>query len=208
MPFATRSLTILALAATSLMLAGCNVSEHKNGKSDDVNINVPFANMHVKTNDNAPVSGIGLSVYPGAQPLQDKDNDSADVNMSFGSFHLGVKAASFQTTDSPVKVEAFYRKDMAKYGDVIKCQNGQPVGQPAKTSQGLNCTENDHHGKVHGVQIHGDTVDVGSDNPELRTGSEQHQHVVSIEPKNGGTKIGLVLLDLPTSHDNDDAQSE
>jgi hypothetical protein len=32
---------------------------------------------------------------------------------------------------------------------------------------------------------------------ELKTGSQQHQHIVALDPDGGGTKIGLVALDLP-----------
>ena len=56
------------------------------------------------------------------------DSNSADINMNFGSFHLGVKAAAFQTSDSTDKVLAFYRKDLAsRYGDVIECKDNVAV---------------------------------------------------------------------------------
>ena len=44
---------------------------------------------------------------------------------------------------------------------------------------------------------------------ELRTGSELHQHIVDIEAHDGGTKIGLVDLDLPShlsNHDKNDSE--
>jgi hypothetical protein len=31
-------------------------------------------------------------------------------------------------------------------------------------------------------------------------------HIVGIEPKDGGTKIGLVALDLPGHHDSGDSE--
>jgi hypothetical protein len=187
-----RSLVLLAAAAAPLALAGCHVSENNNGKNDNVDIGTPFGSMKIKTNHAADTSGIGLTSYPGAVPVKehnDKDNDAADVNLDFGDFHLGVKAATFQTSDSPAKVEAFYRADLAKYGDVIKCLGSTTIGTPARTSQGLTCKDNDNN--HHHAQMNFD------DNPELRAGSPVHQHIVGIEPKDGGTKIGLVLLDLP-----------
>ena len=200
-----RSLAVPASLA-ALLLAGCHVTTHKDGKNDNVDIGTPFGSMQVKTDNQGNTSAIGIAAYPGAV-LVNSDNDksdkgSADINMNFGSFHLGVKAASYQTSDPQSKVEAFYRKDLARYGDVITCRNNSPVGQPTRTSQGLTCeTKHGDH-----INIKQDASDSGL---ELRTGSEQHQHIVGIEAKDGGTKIGLVALDLPSglvSHDRKDSE--
>jgi len=139
-----QSLRSLAIAASLsvLLLAGCRIVDHKDGKNDNVAISTPFGSMQVKTNDNADASSIGLSVYPGAVPAKDgdDDHDSADVNMNFGDFHLGVKAAGFQTDDSTDKVLAFYRKDLSRYGDVIECKNNSPVGTPPAPRRALPAT--------------------------------------------------------------------
>ncbi len=186
----------LLLTAACVLLAGCNVSHQKNGNSDNVQVHVPFGDVHIKTNDDANVAGIGITSYPGAVPVKehnDKDNDAADINLSFGDFHLGIKAASYQTTDSPDKVESFYRKDLARYGEVIKCRGSETIGQPTRTGQGLTCdSDRGHHD--------------GSGHPELRAGSPGHLHIVSMEPEDGGTKFGLVALDLPNHHDSADSE--
>jgi hypothetical protein len=88
---------------------------------------------------------------------------------------------------------------MARYGEVIECRGSQTMGQPARTGQGLTCNENeDHH--VHTIHVETDP------HPELRAGSPEHQHIVGIEPRDGGTKIGLVALDLPSHHDSSDSE--
>jgi hypothetical protein len=165
-------------------------------------MSTPFGSMHVKTDNDANIAGIGLSTYPGSVPVKEHDgkkSDAADINLNFGDFHLGVKAASFQTSDSPDKVEAFYRKDMAHFGDVIECRGARTVGEPTRTSQGLTCRDNDNgHHEFH--------VSDGHDHPELRAGSPEHQHIVGIEPRDGGTRIGLVALDLPGHHDASDRE--
>ena len=195
----------VSASLAALLLSGCHVTTHKDGKDGNVDIGTPFGSMQVKTDDKGNTSAIGIAAYPGATLVKsnsDKsDGGSADINMNFGSFHLGVKAASYQTSDPQSKVEAFYRKDLARYGDVIACRDNSPVGQPTRTSQGLTCDskEANHH-----INIHDD-----DSNLELRTGSEQHQHIVGIEAKDGGTKIGLVALDLPSGLNNhDDKDSE
>jgi len=203
------------LAATSLsvavLLTGCHITETGSGPNKNVDIGTPFGSMKVNTNDKGDLSAIGLSAYPSAVPEKkdnDKDGNSADVNLSFGDFHLGVKAASYQTTDAPGKVLDFYRKDLhARYGDVIECQHDKPVGTPTRTSQGLTCSDSKgthvdtSADKDKGVSIHGtlNGSDVNaSSNIELRAGSQQHMHIVGVDRKDGGTKIGLVLLDLPS----------
>ena len=195
---------IAVLSLVGLLLCGCNVETHNDGKNDNVKIGTPFGSMNVKTNDNVDNSAIGITQYPGSVPAHDKDSDkdkdSADVNMNFGSFHLSVKAAGFQTHDSQDKVLAFYRNDLKRYGEVIQCNDSTTVGKPDRTSQGLTC--DDDNGSKHGRTHTGSGL-------ELRTGSPQRQHIVSVENKDGGTRIGLVALELPVqihSHDNKDPE--
>ncbi|GAC1355835.1 MAG: hypothetical protein NVSMB3_01450 [Acidobacteriaceae bacterium] len=184
-------LTFLTLAALGCMAAtGCRIDSKKQGDSDNVKIATPFGGLQVKTNNADVLSGIGLPDYPGAVLIRkDKDNGSADINMSFGNFQLRVKATSYRTDDSPEKVQAFYRSALGRFGDVIQCSNDHPVGTPVHTAQGLTC---DKDKRAHA------NVDVDfSKKLELKAGSPQHQHIVAIEQEGNGTKFGLVALDLP-----------
>jgi len=200
----SNALRLAILAAACFFLAGCSISHNKNGDGDNVRMSTPFGSMHIKTDKDANIAGIGLTTYPGSVPVKEHDgkkSDAADINLNFGDFHLGVKAASFQTSDSPDKVEAFYRKDMARYGEILKCEGKNTVGQPTRTAAGLTCSQNeDHH--PHGIHI--DANDAS--HLELRAGSPEHEHIVGIQPKDGGTKIGLVALDLPGHHDDSDRE--
>ncbi len=132
------ALVAMMIAATAMM-SGCRIESDKRNGNDNVKIATPFGGMTVKTNDAVVTEGLGLPVYPGAELVKkDKDNGAADVNMSFGSFQLRVKAASYRTEDSPDKVTAFYRKALGRYGDVIECQNDKPVGSPTRTARGAD----------------------------------------------------------------------
>jgi hypothetical protein len=202
-----KSLRFLAVAVSvaTLLLAGCRVQEHNDGKKDNVAISTPFGSMNVKTSDNGSNPETGLTAYPGAIPVKDNDgsHDSANVNMSFGDFHLGVNVASYQTADSQDKVMAFYRKDMARYGTVIECQDNKPVGTPKQTSQGLTCMQQNSHTNIHAAAA------IDEDNGlELRAGSPEREHIVGIESKDGGTRIGLVMLNLPSSLHSHDSKDE
>jgi hypothetical protein len=179
----------MMITATALM-SGCRIESDKKNGNDNVKIATPFGGMTVKTNDAAVVDGLGLPVYPGARLVKkDKNNGAADVNMSFGSFQLRVKAASYRTQDSPEQVTAFYRKALGRYGDVIQCQNDKPVGTPTSTAEGLTCgNEKQNH-----VYVNDDE----SGKMQLKAGSKQHQHIAAIDAEGDGTKFGLVALDLP-----------
>ncbi len=176
----------LPLAA---FLPGCHADRQSAGDRENVHIATPFGGVSVKTNEATVEGSVGLSVYPGATLIRkDRDDGAADVNMSFGAFHLGVKALSYRSADSPEQVIRFYRKDMARYGAVILCQGDHPVGQPDHTQDGLTCDDR-KGGKVH--------VDTDDAKQELKAGSRLHQHIVSMDPEGSGTKIALVALDLP-----------
>jgi hypothetical protein len=189
-----RSNFVAVAALVVLPLCGCHVSTHKNGNNSNVDVGTPFGSVQVKTNDNVNDAAIGITPYPGAVSVKNDDNNkSADVNIGFGNFHLGVKAASFQTSDDRDKVVAFYKHDLARYGDVLECEHNESVDGPERTSEGLACNEN--------KDTYPRTIHIGS-GLELRAGSPQREHIVSVETKNGGTRIGLVSLELPSSLTN------
>ncbi len=189
------SAVVVVMLATGL-LCGCRVESNKHGDGEDVKVATPFGGMSVKTDDSAVTQATGLPVYPGATVFKkngkdDHDSGAADINMSFGSFQLRVKAVSYTTPDSPDQVLAFYKKNMIRFGTFIQCKDHKAVGTPTRTSEGLDCSDNDE--KTNHVYVSDDT----SDKSELKAGSKQHQHIVSIDADGTGTKFGLVALDLP-----------
>ena len=174
-----------ASISLALSLGGCRIDTHKNGKNDDVNIGTPFGSMHVKTDNAAALQGLGLTPYPGAATVHKKGDDdgAADVNMSFGNFKLGVHALELQTGDAQGKVLDFYRKDMSRYGAVLTCRGAETVGTPTRTTEGLTCSGQNHEYTDAELQ--------------LRAGSPGVQHIVSVKGEDGGTRIGLIELELP-----------
>jgi hypothetical protein len=190
------NLTLATALVAALVVSGCRIDDKKSGNGDDVKIATPFGGMSVKTDDSSVAQSTGIPLYPGATPEVTKDKDgknngSADINMSFGSFQLRVKAASFQSTDPPEKILAFYKKSLTRFGPVIQCKDHHPVGSPTRTPGGLDCSDDDRH--TNGVNVNDDL----SGKTELKVGSRQHQHIVGLDPDGTGTKIGLVALDLP-----------
>ena len=141
-------------------------------------------NLDMHANSHATAKDIGLPVYPGATLFKDKDSDSSsgDVGLVLNSFHFNVQAVSFVTTDAPKQVLEFYRKPLAKYGEVLECDHGKPVGAFTMTKSGLTCGENQSGGI------------------ELRAGTPERFRIVGIDGTEAGkTKFGLVALVLPRS---------
>lgn len=205
-----------AIFAISIFLAaasvtGCRIDTDKQGNGDNVKIATPFGGMSVKTNQTDTLAGIGLPPYPGAvlvrkhkEDGKNEEDGAADVNMSFGSFQLKVKAASYRTPDSPEKVLAFYKKALGRFGNVIQCDDKHAVGTPTHTAEGLTCDDDKNVQSGDGnLHLSGKTLQIngtGSDKDtkfQLKAGSRKHQHIVDVNPENDGTKFGLVSLDLP-----------
>jgi len=188
------------------VIAGCRVQveKGKNGEDKNVKVDTPFGGVHVNT-DQTTAADLGLPAYPGAQTVADNEkHKSADVHLGFGEWELRVRAVSYSTPDKQDQVLAFYKKALARYGEVITCQNKAAVGTPVATSEGLTCDE-DHGAKV---QVDQGDYSLGKGSLELKAGSKRHQHIVGFEsPKNGQTRFALVALDLPAFADKDSSNS-
>lgn len=189
--------TCCLLLATLLLLplAACRVSKDDSGDGKKVEVRTPLGGVSVNTDQSAIAAKIDLPVYPGAVPEKKdgKDSSSADVDFGFGSFRLRVLAASFETTAKPSEVEAFYRKQLQQFSDVIECKDGAAVGSPSRTGLGLTCDSNSKKVKVMDLKSDEDT--------ELKAGSPSRQHIVGFHAKDSGTHFALVSLELPRDSD-------
>jgi hypothetical protein len=175
---------ILAVIPAIVLMAAVPFAVPNFAQNSDFNLNV-HANSHATAKD------IGLPEYPGATLFKDKDSDSSsgDVGFLMNSFHFSVKAVSFVTTDSPQHVLEFYRKPLAKFGEVLECNHGKSVGALTVTKSGLTC--GDHKsGRM--------TVNGNDSGHELRAGTPEQFRIVGVDStENGKTKFGLVALVIP-----------
>jgi hypothetical protein len=169
-----------------LTLPACTVSvkDHDNGRNSKVDIETPIGGIHV--NEDADVQDTGLPVYPGARqkPNTDHDSKSANVNISTGFFAVRVVAIQYQSDDPPSKVLAFYREQLKKFGAVVECHTDKDLSD-LKTK-----TDNHHDGSqpvTCGATNTGNVV-------ELKTGTEDNQHLVSVEPEGKGSDFALVYV--------------
>ena len=180
------AVSVLALAfavLTALLLPACsvNVKKEKNGEDKQVDINTPVGGIHVSKD--ASAADVGLPVYPGARPKQKGSDDgdkSANVNISGFGFGLKVVALEYESDDPPAKVLAFYKDQLAKYGNVLVCRT---------SGLEVNAGKDFDHGS-HELTCEGDT---GS-NTELKAGTKEDQHIVAVEPGGKGSSFSLVYV--------------
>lgn len=149
------------------------------------------ANKHVSATE------IGLPAYPGATLAKDtEDDNSADLGFTFGDTHFRILVAKYVTTDTPESVLAFYRKPLARYGEVLEYNDGKPVGALTAAHNGLGCSEQ----KEGGLTVTDDRLSSGGH--ELRAGSPHQFRVVCIDRSHPqSTRFWLVYIELPKDRD-------
>ncbi|HTV07016.1 MAG TPA: hypothetical protein VME86_16730 [Acidobacteriaceae bacterium] len=192
-----RRLRVVTGVLTGVMLCGAAaMAQSKGGKDGGLN-------LELHANSNATAAEIGLPVYPGATLYKGpKDNDSqADLGLTWNSFHFRVIAVSYMTHDPAAEVIAFYRKPLSRYGEVLQCDHGKPVGKLTVTRAGLTCSDDQGgHVQINGSPNSGDDV-------ELRAGWPHRFRIVGIDSSHAGeTRFGLVYLELPQDSSKDNAE--
>jgi hypothetical protein len=182
--------TALAACFLALLtLSGCsvNVKNGENGENKKVDIETPIGGIHVDNNANA--RDTGLPVYPGARLKEKEENGeekSASVNISSGRFGLKVVAVEYISKDPPARLIAYYHDQLKKYGNVLECHTTRDgsdvdVHPGGDDSKELKC-EGDNNGKV----------------IELKVGTKQNQHIVSIRPADNGKGSDFALVYVQT----------
>jgi len=180
MHFRTAATSLLASASlVALILAGPRAHAQNSG-------------FELHANGDVTATEVGLPVYPGSKLVKSDKNSAVDMGFTFGDTHFRLVAANYLSGDSPERVLDFYRKPLGRYGQVLECDHGKPVGSLTVTRSGLTCsTQSKDHVNVQG------NVD-SSDDHELRAGTPEKIHIVGIGEKQGSAiHFGLVYVELP-----------
>jgi len=173
-------LPILVMLSTLALLPACSVNVKDKGGDGNrkVDISTPVGGIHV--DENADARDTGLTVYPGARPkprTDDGDKKSANVNMSAFGYGLKVVALEYVSDDPPDKIIAYYQDQLKRYGHVLQCHSS---GIKADHDGGkLKCDSEDSGNKI-----------------ELKAGTDDNQHIVSVEPEGKGSDFAIVWLRL------------
>ena len=182
----TKLRIVLSLGAivSALLVCACsvNVKKEKNGEEKQVDISTPVGGIHVSKE--ASAADVGLTVYPGAR-LKQKDSNgddkSANVNISGFGYGLKVVAMEYQSDDPPAKLVTFYQDQLKKYGKVLECHTSH-----LKLDADIKDSDHGSH-ELTCEQSGGSTV-------ELKVGTKENQHIVSVEPDGKGSSFSLVYV--------------
>ncbi|MEQ1515971.1 MAG: hypothetical protein ABL931_05730 [Usitatibacteraceae bacterium] len=141
----------------------------------------------LEINDSVGPEQTGLRIYPGATLIAKGNNESeaANIQFSFGDFGLKVVAAKLRSSDSPEKVAAFYRGELARFGEVLDCGKSSDGAEPPtsyKKSKVLKC---DKDRPKKGGMLY-------------KVGRKDDQHVVEVRSRGEGSEISLVHVNVRT----------
>jgi len=165
----------LALSATLTLPVLAQDSQNKN-----LDIQSSVGDLHVGSDADARKAGLPL--YPGARlktGTSDGDSNQANLSLFTEAFGFKLVVSNYESDDAPAKIIDFYRDKLKKYGKVLECHTQKHGGNVEvhddddkdskdKKSKELKCDENS--GPV----------------TELKVGTEDNQHAVAIEPRDGG----------------------
>ncbi len=186
----------LALAAALLVfVAAChvNVQKSENGEDKKVDVVTPVGSIHV--NKGVDVRDTGLPVYPGAQEKKTgNEGGHANVNIASSFFGLKVVAIEYLSDDPPEKVAAYYKDQLKKYGNILECRTANNSHDAGDVD--VNIGE-DKDKKLSCEHSSGPTV-------ELKVGTKDNQHIVSISPQDKGTGSDFALVFVQTRGGNKD----
>jgi len=188
-PVTSPAIAVILAALTLLPACSVNVKDHDGDGNSKVDISTPVGGIHV--DENADARDTGLPVYPGARKKHGDDGDkkSANVNLSAFGYGLKVVALEYESDDPSDKIIAYYRDQLKKYGNVLQC----------RTSDIHNQVDDDvplvggKKGYVVGGKLKCDDDEHGSW-IELKSGTSDSQHIVSVHPQGKGADFAIVWL--------------
>lgn len=155
----------------------------------------------ISITDEVSAKETGLPVYPGATAAPKKkrdreaakesaDGDSANIEMGFGPWGLKVIAAKLVSVDAPDKVAAFYKRELARMGDVVDCSTTESRIAEIE-SRKYKSTK-----KSLDKPVTCERSRTKKDGYKYKLGTEGDQYVVAITPEGSGSELALVRVML------------
>jgi hypothetical protein len=193
------ALLFFAAAASRPAQAQASNDQNKSGQSSDGNFSAG-----INLGKDASAKDVGLPLYPGSRRHQDTTDDSSALNMGLWGGSTGFKMAvlKMESTDSPEKIAAYYRKALAKYGKVLTCGGPDSASANSQSSSANSDSQNSKD-----TPKSAQPLDCGTDKPdkggiELKAGTKEKQHIVGITPEGNLTTFQLVYIETRGLDDN------
>jgi hypothetical protein len=172
----------------ALAIPGFAVQPQSSNGNDDKHLDIQSSAGDLHMGSDADAKKIGLLPYPGAHASRD-DKDSNAVNLGLLTEAFGIKllVASYDSSDAPGKVIAFYKEQLKKYGTVLECRTHEHGGDVHVND------DKDDSKESAPVKCEGDNT---WNIVEIKVGRQNNQHAVSVEPaeSGNGSKFALVYF--------------
>ena len=161
-------------------------SSQDQDKDKDKNFDVRSSVGDLHVGSDADARKAGLPLYPGARLRHDEENSNAvNVGVLTEAFGIKLVVAKYDSDVAPEKVISYYRDRLKEYGKVLECHTREHDGD---ANAEIN---DDEHSKE--LKCEGDNTGPVT---ELKVGTEDNQHVVVVEPRDGksGSTFALVYV--------------
>jgi hypothetical protein len=177
-----RAVVLTFFLSVATVLAG--VAQDADSQNKNLDIRSPMGDLHLGAD--ADAKKIGVPLYPGARlKTHDSDSDQANLSVLTEAFGMKLVVANYVSDDDPAKIVAFYRNKLKKYGKVLECHSEKHGGDVSvddnkRADRELKCEQDS--GPV----------------TELKVGSEENQHLVAVEAREGGRGSEFALVYVHT----------
>ena len=147
--------------------------------------------MHANTDVSA--ADLGLAVYPGATVNHHRHGDAAfDIGLTLNHSEYRIRGIQYLSRDASAHVFAFYRDALSRYGQVLECDHGSPVGELTRTDTGLTCRDDVNDG---------DSDDrTRASEHDLRVGSPHNFRLVGVDESQESTEFVLMMVEIARHH--------
>jgi hypothetical protein len=180
---------IVNAIAVALLFSASLLAQDSDSKDKNFDVRSSVGDLHIGADADARKAGLPL--YPGAVPAKskDKDGDSDKVNLGLLTEAFGIKliVAKYDSDDAPDKVIDFYRDKLKKYGKVLECHTKEHGGDVHNDSD----DSKDSDAKNKPLKCEGDNSGPVT---ELKVGTEDNEHIVSVELREGGKGASFAIV--------------
>jgi hypothetical protein len=185
-----RHLTLALAAAIALTLPALAQESDSGSPNKNLDIRSSVGDLHI--GNDADAKKVGLPVYPGARIKSgDQSQNQANLSLFTEAFGMELIVANYDSDDAPGKVIDFYRSKLKKYGKVLDCHSNNHGGDIGDIQMDNNDRDSNRRQELKCDQDSGPVT-------ELKVGTEDDQHVVSVEPGNGGKGATFALVYVHT----------
>jgi hypothetical protein len=181
-----------ALAAAFMLFSlHAVLAQQTDNQTQDKHIDVRSSSGDLHVGNDADAHDTGMPLYPGARVRHDADDKhTANFAIATAAFGLKLVVVNFDSDDAPAKIVAYYRDKMKKYGKVIECHTSESGGDVH-----VNDSDKDNDDESKELKCEGDNT---GNVVELKVGTADHQHLVSVAPaeKGSGSTFALVFVHM------------